>query len=416
MSLKNKLNRLKPHIVQEKEKNQDFKKNPISIGEHNIPFLDQWEKENVRPFFLDDNYCLIREKVYPITYQHGKYTFKDFLMAVKGWNERHVNHPLSSKGHSPENLYFFDTETTGLGGGAGNTIFILGSARFKGNEVVVKQQILPHPGAEVPLYHSFLEDVDYTTMVTYNGKAFDWPQVKTRHTLIREHVPKLPSFGHFDLYHAAKRLWKHRLNKMKLSTVEEEVLGVKRIDDIPGFLAPMIYFDFVENKEPEGMLGILKHNELDILSLITLYTHISLQLLRMDEEQTSWETFEVGKWYSSIGEKELAKNTFADIAGKDEQAGFNAMHALAFEYKRNKLWDEAKKLWSEVVNCSVPKIQIEACIELAKILEHRDKNYKSALDVSYKAQKMIENQNGLNKHSIDLQKRINRLEGKYSIN
>ena len=52
-------------------------------------------------------------------------------------------------------------------------------------------------------------------MVTYNGKAFDWPQVKTRHTLIREHVPKLPPFGHFDLYHAARRMWKHQSGTLK---------------------------------------------------------------------------------------------------------------------------------------------------------------------------------------------------------
>ena len=82
---------------------------------------------------------------------------------------------------------------------------------------MLKQHILSQPGSEVPLYKSFLERIDYTNMVTYNGKAFDWPQVKTRHTLIREHVPKLPAFGHFDLYHAARRLWKHRLERIKLS-------------------------------------------------------------------------------------------------------------------------------------------------------------------------------------------------------
>ena len=114
--------------------------------------------------------------------------------------------------------------------------------------------------------------------MTYNGKSFDWPQVKTRHTLVRDHVPKLPPFGHFDLYHAARRLWKHRLERLKLAVVEEEILGIHRKDDIPGYLAPMIYFDFVESGQPDGMLGILKHNENDILSLVTLYTHLTYQL------------------------------------------------------------------------------------------------------------------------------------------
>ena len=33
-----------------------------------------------------------------------------------------------------EDLFFFDTETTGLGGGTGNTIFLLGHASVKGEE------------------------------------------------------------------------------------------------------------------------------------------------------------------------------------------------------------------------------------------------------------------------------------------
>lgn len=104
----------------------------------------------------------------------------------------------------------------------------------------------------------------------HNIKAFDWPQVKSRHTLIREHVPKLPPFGHFDLYHASRRIWKHKLERLKLSIVEKEVLEIHRIDDIPGFLAPIIYFDYVERKNPEGMLGILKSLILDWIAPISL--------------------------------------------------------------------------------------------------------------------------------------------------
>src|SRR5690606_9275838 len=126
---------------------------------------------------------------------------------------------------------------------------------------------------------------------------------------IREHVPKLPPFGHFDLYHAARRLWKHRLDRLKLSIVEEEILGVKRKDDVPGFLAPMIYFDFVESKRLEGMLKVLEHNEWDILSLVTLYTQISMQLLNEIPNRTVQEVYEVGRWYASLGEASTAEET-----------------------------------------------------------------------------------------------------------
>lgn len=135
--------------------------------------------------------------------------------------------PVNSERPSSRGFVLFDTETTGLGGGVGNTIFLLGYASVSRKGVTLKQHILPDPGGEIALYKSFLESIDYTTMVTYNGKAFDWPQLQTRHTLIREHLPKLPPFGHFDLYHASRRLWKHKLERTKLSIVEREVLGVK---------------------------------------------------------------------------------------------------------------------------------------------------------------------------------------------
>ncbi len=121
---------------------------------------------------------------------------------------------------------------------------LLGHARVYDDRVVVKQHLLPKPGHEAALYHSFLSEVDIQSLVTYNGKAFDWPQVKTRHTLIRDRVPKLPDFGHFDLLHGSRRLWKHKFDRVSLGTVEKEELGVVRTEDTPGYLAPMMYFHF----------------------------------------------------------------------------------------------------------------------------------------------------------------------------
>lgn len=201
---------------------------------------------------------------------------------------------------------------------------------------MLRQHFLPHPAAEVPLYQSFLERIDYRTLVTYNGKAFDWPQVKTRHTLIRELVPQLPAFGHFDLFHAARRLWKHKLDRLKLSIVEKEILGVERHEDVPGYLAPMIYFDFVETQKPDGMLGILQHNEKDILSLITLYTHISFQLLNIDQSRTVSEGYEVGRWYASLGERAGALENLSLVAKGTEQSALKAKLALSYELKNKK--------------------------------------------------------------------------------
>lgn len=382
LSIKNKLNRLKGHLSTNHH-HKAAQKEPI-INEE-VPYKEVWEKEGVYPYYFEGTYCLVREREYDLGQMHGIYAFAQFADAVAAWNSASISHPLSAAGHDPENIFFFDTETTGLGGGAGNSIFLLGQASLKGQTIKLKQHILPHPGAEIPLYKSFLESIDYSAMVTYNGKAFDWPQVKTRHTLIREHVPKLPPFGHFDIYHAARRMWKHKLERIKLSAVEKDILGIERKDDVPGFLAPMIYFDFVERKNPEGMLGIIKHNEMDILSLISLYTHLSFQILRLDEKQTPREVYEVGRWLSSLGESSEAQTVFTKIADGEGQEAVEAKFALAFEHKKHKNWTEAAVLWRDTAERASVNTRLVSYIELAKIYEHRLKDFSQAIHYTEKA-------------------------------
>jgi uncharacterized protein len=377
MTIKSKLNRFKSHM----NHNEQIDKKVVEPATE-IPNIERWELEGVTPYYLDGEFCLIRTVKYPLSYKHGKYRLSDYLEAVRIWNESDLKHPLSTKGYESDQLFFFDTETTGLGGGVGNSIFILGHASLIENEIVLTQHILPHPGAEIPLYYSFLKQVDYRTLVTYNGKSFDWPQVKTRHTLIRDHVPKLPEFGHFDLYHASRRLWKHRLDRMKLSVVEKEVLEVDRIDDVPGFLAPMIFFDYVERKEPEGMIKILKHNEIDILSLITLYAHLSFQILETDQNQTSQEKYEVGRWLSNLGEISSAQNIYMGIENDGESRASNSSQIqLGYIFKKQKEFNQSLQYFLKAINKSgIPDIQIEACVEAAKILEHQKKDYQEAIN------------------------------------
>ncbi|MEH7549020.1 MULTISPECIES: ribonuclease H-like domain-containing protein [Bacillaceae] len=414
MSLKNKLNRLKPHLSISTHSEKERKLLP-KVTAIEIPFLDKWEQEKVTPYFLDGNYCFIREVRYPLAYQHGLYRFDELRTAVNSWNESEIIHPLSSKGHRVEELFFFDTETTGLGGGVGNTIFILGYASVLGDELILRQHILPNPGAEVPLYQSFLEKVNYRTLVTYNGKSFDWPQVKTRHTLVREHVPKLPAFGHFDLFHAARRLWKHKLDRMKLSIVEKEVLGVERLDDIPGYLAPIIYFDFIESKQPDGMIGILKHNEIDILSLVTLYTHLTFQITGTDRNQSRPETYEVGRWFASLGETEQAKKVLTTLTKEQDITSTKAKLILAYQQKKERNWNSAQELFLDVVESEDLQIRAEACVELAKIFEHRHKDLSKAISYCQEAINSVSvDPINMSKPMFDqLQTRLKRLEQKY---
>lgn len=112
---------------------------------------------------------------------------------------------------------------------------------------MLKQYILADPANEAAfLFESKFWQANQT-IVTYNGKSFDWPQLQTRWTLNREHLPPLREHQQIDLFHSSKRIWKNDLSRMKLTTVEQQKLGFQRIDDLPGHLAPMVYLDAVRS-------------------------------------------------------------------------------------------------------------------------------------------------------------------------
>lgn len=414
MSLKSKLNRMKKHVVREESKTTITEQ-----VELNDPLEQIWNDFQTTVFSFEDQKCLIREVSYPLDYQHGHYQLGEFHQIVSMWNESDSTHPLSCKGHEASDLFFFDTETTGLGGGAGNTIFLLGQAQVFSDRVVVKQHLLPKPGNEIALYQSFLQGINSKTLVTYNGKAFDWPQVKTRHTLIRDSVPSLPAFGHFDLFHAARRLWKNELESVRLSNVESEILNITRENDIPGFLAPMIYFQFVKEQNPSIITGVLKHNEIDVLSLITLYIHLSLKLLKTNHEANSAEHFEIARWLEYVGDKDAAFTAYQSLMEKGTNKEIEAKFAVAHHYKKEKQWEKAVATWKDIIDSASNGVTVrKAAIELAKYYEHKEKNYQEALYFSEQVHTLLQGVELVSVHSEknEIEKRINRLKRKYSNN
>ncbi|WP_368504403.1 ribonuclease H-like domain-containing protein [Alkalihalophilus sp. As8PL] len=423
MALKGRLSRLRKHMnLQPNETSppqNEVKEDLTARQKEVVPFIDEWRNNATVPKWFEDQYTLIREVRYPIDTKHGIYHFSELKTVVEKWQDYHIPHPLSSNGREQNELLFFDTETTGLSSGAGNRIFLLGYGQVTDKEVIVRQYFLPGPEAEVAFYHHFLTDVnDMKNLVTYNGKAFDWPQVKTRHTFVRSQVPQLPKFGHYDLLHAARRLWKEQLPSCKLSIVESDVLGFTRVEDTPGYLAPMLYFDFLQEQDPGFVKGIIQHHEWDILSLITLYVHLSKLIFKAWEEGPSSihpvEKYEIARWYEYIGEKEAAKELYESVSHTADPVQWKATLALAHIRKQRKESEEAFLLFNKLIDHN--EHVIECAIENSKLMEHHFKKMDQALDYSnlayetlteglirYEKEKKLEN---------ELLKRIERLKTK----
>lgn len=404
MSLKGKLARYKNELVSEEK--TEFETHEVE----NNPEA-KWKALGAEPFVFDDGCAWVRTVSYPLDSKHGLHPFSALKEVVASWNRTEFDHPLSSAGLSFDELLFFDTETTGLGHGVGNTIFLIGCGRVLRDRVEVKQFFLPSPNDEVALYQAFLSDVkELKNLVTYNGKAFDWPQVKTRHTFLRDAVPKLPAFGHFDLLHASRRLWKDTLESNRLAVVERDILNFERTGDTPGHLVPIYYFEYVKRQDPDIIRGVLEHNEADILSLITLYTHLS-RLLLSKESGTAKEQFEIGRWHTYIGNKDEALTLFSKVEG--EQVLFAKTHMAAI-YKQRKYFDQAMVLWKELSETSAAG-HSDILIEMAKAYEHHYRDYENALICAKRAHQM-EKQTKRWVKGYEMQpdtlKRIERLERK----
>ena len=403
MSLQHKLTRMKKHIIVESnEVNKNTKQEKEDFHQHTLPYQEIWETMGAIAVQVGEDIIIKREVVYPLEHQHGSYRFKDLYNAFQQWQsrnssmfkpdltERVLDHPLTAATDSISELLFFDTETTGLGSGTGHYVFLLGYAFFTQKALIVRQLFLPTPVSEKSFYLFFLEELkSFETLLTYNGKSFDWPQVKTRHTLHRQALPPLPSFKQVDLLHSSRRLWKNSLPSCRMPIIEEEILNYKRVDDTGGYLAPIYYFDYLQTLNPTELTAIFRHNEWDVCSLVTLYTHQLNLLMSLMPAKLS-EQWAMAKWSESIGDDKqsmvLLESLLASNKASHSMSEMKADHSgelneeaayrLALLYKRNKKYDLALRLWQQL---TISKAWgVKAHIALAKWYEHDQKDFAKA--------------------------------------
>ena len=170
---------------------------------------------------------------------------------------------------------YIDTETTGLSGGAGTVPFLIGMAWFEQREFVVEQLLLEAPGLERPMLERLSERLrSASVVISFNGKSFDWPLLRTRFILQRVPAPRLAA--HLDLLHCARRVYKRRLGSVRLVQLEEAVLGFVRCDDIAGELIPQTYLGFLRGRTTGVELWpIVEHNGHDLVALAALLGELS---------------------------------------------------------------------------------------------------------------------------------------------
>jgi hypothetical protein len=274
---------------------------------------------------------------------------------------------------------FLDAETTGLAGGTGTYVFLVGLATWQGSRLHVTQYFLGDLGAEAAFLAAVRDAVaGARRLVTYNGRTFDLPLLETRYLLARaawwgEAMP------HHDLYPLARTLWRARAADCRLTTLEAAVLALDRGDDLPGAEMPRLYFRYLRTGDLRPLPRILAHNRGDLVALAALAARADALLAGPAPGHDPVEWLGAARWFERRAPERSA--TFYEAA---LGAGLPAWLRLRAAWRLGRLWrragraGDALRLWADAV-ASPEDAPLRLLVDLAKIQEHHARDFGAAL-------------------------------------
>jgi len=354
-------------------------------------------------------YCLIRT-TFPFGHTHGELALDrvkdDFCLSLAAFdaNKNVIEIPTSS-------MVFLDTETTGLGG-SGAVAFLIGLGRITKNGFEISQYLIPDYSDEAAQLEDVYEALgNNSTIVSFNGASFDLPVVLDR-LIINRVARKLEYQWHLDLLHSSRRLFKRRLSDCTLINLERQLFSFYRSDDIPGYLVPSVYFEWLSSQELTRMNSVLEHNRFDILSLYFL------ALLIAEAYQSQGSTLEhaedlysLSRFFERRSETEKVEKVFERVSEMGRGVSSDAALHFARNFKRRQKYDRSVEIWKSIAS-EKDKQGYWACIELAKYFEHQLKDYRSALEYTGRASEL---ELLAPEQATALEKRVGRLSRKLKL-
>lgn len=286
-----------------------------------------------------------------------------------------------------EKCLFLDTETTGLSHGAGTVAFLVGAGFVEGDAFVIEQYMLRDYADEPALIDRLARRMaDFDSVCTFNGRNFDMPLLESRFTMCRMR-DRWRDMENLDLLYPARRAWKLRLGSCRLSNIEAQILGRPREDDLPGSEVPARFFEFIKTGDEALLDDIVRHNRQDIATLATLLVRLCAINDRPESLTDQRDQFSMGKALERQGEWKPAREmyrvsaiprpagTLAALTG--ERLAGMANWRLYLLCRKSGDWAGAREVLEQML--SRRQMPGGACVALAKLCEHRLKDYPAAL-------------------------------------
>ena len=286
---------------------------------------------------------------------------------------------------------FLDTETTGLAGGTGTYVFLVGLATWAtARTLTITQYFLGDLGAEPAFLHAVEAAVaPARQLITFNGRTFDLPLLETRYLLARARWWGA-ELSHQDLYPVARTLWRGRAADCRLSTLEAALLGLDRGDDLPGALVPQVYFRYLRTGDPGTLPRVFRHNTWDLVALAGLHARAAALLDGPDPRYDPVEWMGAARWLERRAPDRSARFYEAAL-----QAGLPGTLEPGVAWRLGWLWrragrvGEARALWTDAV-ARAERPPLRLLIDLAKLHEHHARDYGAALDLTRAALATVE--------------------------
>ncbi len=353
----------------------------------------------------------VHEETYGPDYRHGRAALASDipLSLLSEWAKepRLLDTP-------PEAFAFLDTETSGMAGGTGTYAFLVGVGRFEtdasGPTFRLLQFFMRDPGEEAALLEALTEFLaPCSALVTYNGKAFDAPLLRTRYALHDIPCP-FRDFAHVDLLPLARRLWRDRLPSRTLKYIEENVLGAPRSsEEVPGYEVPWLYFDYLRTGDAAPLKGVFYHNAMDVVALAAMFG-LTASMLHDPFDgriQHGLDVIALAKLHEDLGRWDTAARLYE--------------RGLEMTLEEDDFWEAVRRLSALQkrrgdLEQAAAQGHIYAHIELAKFHERRRRDIPAALRWAQSALELAASgdlPSYVRAHwQADLEHRRERLEGK----
>jgi uncharacterized protein YprB with RNaseH-like and TPR domain len=276
---------------------------------------------------------------------------------------------------------FLDTETTGLAGGTGTFVFMVGLGFFEGDGFLIQQFFMrdySEERASLSLIRELLDSFQF--LVTFNGRHYDIPLLETRFILCRI-ASKIREMPNFDLLYPSRKIWKGAYDNCRLITLESQLLGMGRGDDVPSEWIPYLYFDYIQTGNAQKIYPVFYHNQMDILTMVVLAGRIHLVYHdpQVARPRKGVEHLALGKLFWEHGFPEKAIRCFEIALERcDESLTWSVLRWLSTALKKTGQGERARTLWEEMVTWPY-KEDVTPYIELAKYHEHRLKDFERAM-------------------------------------